>query len=207
MQRRQGFLDCSGQLHVLTFRLRLSLLLCLLLLALFLLLCRLSLMSLSQLFLAGKTLARLLLLLLELLPVWLFKPVAQGLIILEEVPDLCQRPVCNPPATLPSESLRVPIAIVKRQGVFECLPGRLKLFCIWRPPANVPALICKLKDYRHRHQFTTHSLGIVGGHAELLSPFAFFVVMLFCCVAFENIFQRLFLRNAFFFRNFVHSVY
>ena len=119
MQRRQGFLDCSGQLHVLTFRLRLSLLLCLLLLALFLLLCRLSLMSLSQLFLVCKTLARLLLLLLELLPVWLFKPVAQGLIILEEVPDLCQRPVCNPPAALPSESLRVPI------GVTTFLPPKI----------------------------------------------------------------------------------
>ncbi len=40
------------------------------------------------------------------------------------------------------------------------------------------------------------------------TPFAFFVVMLFCCrVAFENIFQRRFLRNAFSFCNFVHSIY
>src|SRR5437016_249493 len=86
MQDSQGFLDCSGQLHLFALGLRLFSPLCLLLLALVplpLLLRRLSL----PLLLARKALTSLLPLPLKLLPVWLFKLIAQGLIILEQVTD------------------------------------------------------------------------------------------------------------------------
>ena len=89
MQYGQGFLDCSGQLHLFALRLRLFSLLCLLLLALvplLLLLPRLSLPGLSLL-LPRKALTSLLTLPLKLLPVWLFKLIAQELIILEQVAD------------------------------------------------------------------------------------------------------------------------
>ncbi len=86
MQYGQGFLDCSGQLHIFALRLRLFSLLCLLLLALLplpLLLRRLSL----PLLLTRKALTSLLTLPLKLLPVWLFKLIAQELIIVEQVAD------------------------------------------------------------------------------------------------------------------------
>jgi len=78
MQRSQGFLDCSGQLHIFALRLRLFSLLCLLPLALLPLLLplrRLSLTGLS-LSLTRKTLTSPLPLLLKLLPIWLFKLIA-----------------------------------------------------------------------------------------------------------------------------------
>ena len=83
MQYGQGFLDCSGQFHIFVFGLRLFSLLCLLPLALLPLPLpgRLSLPFL----LPRKALTSLLTLPLKLLPVWLLKLIAQGLIILQQV--------------------------------------------------------------------------------------------------------------------------